>query len=188
MRKLRPLQVSMVAVALAVNVALTGTPAVAASPGTSSGDTGGTVWVGSDTVDVSNLTIVGVIDSTTGEITDVTPYHPEPTTHNGDTAGTPESGWYTTFITHPDCAGRKDFYRLISSKGVQQCFANAGTYELSSGYWTQTQYLCPGNNNGRTKYYAGSANYWSVWRGPESNYDTCYEFNTPVPAFAVQIS
>ena len=90
--------------------------------------------------------------------------------------------------TNPPCEGRNDYYRIISSSGLQRCFAWAGTYELSSGYWTQTQYLCPGNNRGRTKYVAGSYNYWSVWRGPESDFTTCYEFNTPVAAFAVQIA
>ena len=95
----------------------------------------------------------------------------------------------TPFITNPSCGGRIDFYRIIDTSGYQRCFANSGTWTLTSGYWVNIKYLCPGNNNGRTKYWTGSVNYWSVWRGPETNWNTCYAFSDPgVPAFAVQIS
>lgn len=77
---------------------------------------------------------------------------------------------------------------MIDIRGNQQCFANAGVYTLTSGYWVDTKYLCPGNNQGRTKYLNGTVNTWSVWRGPESNWNTCYAFAYEVPAFAVQIA
>jgi hypothetical protein len=149
----------------------------------SSSNSTGTILVGSGQIDVSQLTIVGIIDPATGEITDIAPMHPAPTAPSATA-----SRLITPFITHPACAGRTDFYRLIDTSGYQQCFANTGVYTLTSGYWVNTQYLCPGNNYGRTEYLNGTINTWSLWRGPELVYSTCYQFAYPVPAFAVQIS
>lgn len=92
----------------------------------------------------------------------------------------------TPLITHPACAGRIDFYRIIASDGTVQCFANAGIYTLSSGHW-DALYLCPGNNKGRTEYLNGNTNTWSLWRGPMADYNSCYSFVYSVRAFAVAI-
>lgn len=153
---------------------LSATPTIAATSAN-----GGVV--GSGYIDVSTLSIAGTINPATGEITAVTPYSPAPLK--------PTAGHASPQTTMPACQGRKDYYRIIDTSGYQRCFAYSGTYALSSGYWTQIQYLCPGNNRGRTEYVNGSTNTWSVWRGAETNFDTCYSFGgTPVPAFAVQIA
>lgn len=162
----------------ATSVASAETPS--ATPTTAVASADGAV-VGSGYIDVSTLTIAGTIDKATGQITAVTPYSPAPIT--------PSAGHVTPRTTMEPCQGRKDYYRIIDTSGFQRCFAYSGTYALSSGYWTQIQYLCPGNNRGRTEYVNGSTNTWSVWRGAETNFDTCYSFGgTPVPAFAVQIA
>jgi hypothetical protein len=160
--------------AVTAALALAGGGAASAAPSSSIGG-----LQGSGHIDVSSLTIVGKIDPATGKITDVTPYHPAPIA---------ESSGGALQITSPDCDGRIDFYRIVDSSGNQLCFANSGTWTRADGYWANILYLCPGNNEGRTEWVNGSTNTWSVWRGPESDYNTCYSFGDPVPAFAVQIS
>lgn len=135
--------------------------------------------VGTGWTDLSTITIVGTIDPKTGKVTD-TPPHPLSTP-----SGT---GVIQPMITNPPCNGRTDFYRIIDSSGYTRCFANSGTWTLADSYWTNITTLCPGNNRGRTEWLNGVTNTWSVWRGPESNYNYCYSFSSPVPAFAVQIS
>jgi hypothetical protein len=136
----------------------------------------GAQLVGTGYTDVSTLTIAGIIDPATGQITPTSPGQVK----SSKIGVTPQ-------ITQPACAGRTDFYRIIDSSGFTRCFANSGTATLSSGYWTNITTLCPGANTGRTEYVNGSTNTWSVWRGPVSPYSTCYSFGSPVPAFAVQI-
>lgn len=140
---------------------------------------GNTQLAGAGYIDVSQLIVVGMIDRVTGEITSVTPSAPP--------SRRPIGMQVSPQITMPPCAGRKDFYRIIDTSGYQRCFANSGTWSLSSGYWSNILYLCPGNNRGRTEWVNGTTNTWSVWRGAEWNYDTCYSFGSGVPAWAVQI-
>jgi len=140
---------------------------------------GSTALVGTGRTDVSTLKIVGTIDPATGKITD-TPAHAVSSAPSGATVS-PQ-------ITQPACNGRIDFYRLVSpSTGATYCFANSGTATLPSGYWPQIMLLCPGNNVGRTEYYYGDTDYWSLWRGKMADNNSCYSFDAPVAAFAVQI-
>lgn len=144
----------------------------------SASSTGEIVKVGTGWTDVSSLTIVGTIDPATGAVTMLA--QPQTPTATSSHLVTPQ-------ITHPDCNGRIDFYRIISSAGNTECFANSGIYTLSSGNWP-AMYLCPGNNNGRTEYLNGNTNTWSLWRGPMADYNSCYSFGSDVRAFAVQIA
>ncbi|WP_139368797.1 type IV pilin N-terminal domain-containing protein [Agreia bicolorata] len=146
----------------------------------------GTQLVGGEYTDVSKLTIVGTINPATGQITDVTPHHPAPLSSTPPSA--PEAGQASLQTTQPDCDGRTDFYRIIDTDGYTRCFANSGSLALDSGYWSNIILLCPGNNEGRTEWVDGSTNTWSLWRGPEADYNTCYSFDYGVPAFAVQIA
>lgn len=87
----------------------------------------------------------------------------------------------TRLITHPNCAGRTDFYQVVhvNNQGLFQtdCFANSGTYTYTM---TDSRFLCPGNNTGRTFYWdpGTSAYYTSPWRGPSS---ACWNFTAPWP-------
>lgn len=87
----------------------------------------------------------------------------------------------TPLITHPNCAGRTDFYEVVhvNNQGLFQddCFANSGTYTYTM---TDSRFLCPGNNTGRTFYWdpGTSAYYTSPWRGPSS---ACWNFTAPWP-------
>lgn len=86
-----------------------------------------------------------------------------------------------------NCGTNKSFYRWVYEDGRVICFANAGEAYTSPGIWG-IRYLCPGNNQGRTLYQSGTgSNFWSLWRGSESNYDTCYDFGGLVTAKGVQI-
>lgn len=89
-------------------------------------------------------------------------------------------------ISTPACGNRSDYYRWKRPDGGTICFASAGTIKF--GTTTSVQKICPGANRGRTLYKFEGTNYWSLWRGPETNHNVCYNFTTPVKAYGVTIS
>lgn len=83
------------------------------------------------------------------------------------------------------CGQRLDFYRWKGPNGETYCFANPGTLTYTTS--TDVVKLCPGANKGRTYYKFNGTNYWSQWRGPETNQNICYSFGQTVKAYGVNI-
>ena len=73
------------------------------------------------------------------------------------------------------CWPGNDYYKVNWSHGTQDCFANAGTYNMQ--VTAHATNLRPGNNVGRLYYSANGYYYYSPWRGKTM---TTYYFTAPV--------
>lgn len=95
---------------------------------------------------------------------------------------------FQPFVDIVTCGSRIDWYRWRGQNGANVlCFANKGEANISK--YNNVRYLCPGANRGQTRYYYGNQHYWSTWRGPVSNHNTCYSFGDyAVAAKGVRIS
>ncbi|MFJ6419291.1 hypothetical protein [Paeniglutamicibacter sp. NPDC091659] len=98
------------------------------------------------------------------------------------TLGEPSSftiGSITPYVNTATCGNRTDLYRWKNTSGsTVLCWANAGK-AYTSNYVTVGS-LCPGPNKGQTYYKYGTSHYWSTWRGPMANNNTCYSFGDDI--------
>lgn len=95
--------------------------------------------------------------------------------------GTPGimSGSITPYVNTTTCGNRTDVYRWRNTSGsTVLCWANKGK-AYTSNYVTVGS-LCPGPNKGQTYYKYGTSHYWSTWRGPMANNNTCYSFGNDI--------
>lgn len=78
-------------------------------------------------------------------------------------------------INTAPCSQSNDFYRVTTGdvSGSATCFANAGTWRVSSDAWPAAC-LRAGNNMGRIMYVWVDGLYWSTYRGPNDYNDYCF--------------